>query len=149
MARFQIEKGERFALDKSEGLEKVQIDLNWKSGADLDASAFLVGADGMIMDDADFVFYNSNRRANPETGEVEPFNKAVHGNKAHWRAATVPVSADGSVLGSADDLGDDEEEDESGETMHVDLSKVSPKVQEIIFCVTIYLDYSMYMCFLL
>ena len=27
MARFQIEKGERFALDKSEGLEKVQIDL--------------------------------------------------------------------------------------------------------------------------
>ena len=39
MARFQIEKGERFALDKSEGLEKVQIDLNWKSGADLDASA--------------------------------------------------------------------------------------------------------------
>lgn len=138
MARFQIEKGERFTLDKSEGLEKVQIDLNWKSGADLDASAFLVGADGMIMDDADFVFYNSNRRANPETGEVESFNKAVHGNKAHWRAATVPVSADGSVLGSADDLGDDEEGDESGETMHVDLSKVSPKVQEIIFCVTIY-----------
>ena len=132
MARFQIEKGERFTLDKSEGLEKVQIDLNWKSGADLDASAFLVGADGMIMDDADFVFYNSNRRANPETGVVEPFNKA------HWRAATVPVSADGSVLGSADDLGDDEEGDESGETMHVDLSKVSPKVQEIIFCVTIY-----------
>ena len=49
MARFQIEKGERFALNKSEGLEKVQIDLNWKSGADLDASAFLVGADGMIL----------------------------------------------------------------------------------------------------
>ena len=78
MARFQIEKGERFTLDKSEGLEKVQIDLNWKSGADLDASAFLVGADGMIMDDADFVFYNSNRRANPKKGEVELFNKAFH-----------------------------------------------------------------------
>ena len=115
MARFQIEKGERFALDKSEGLEKVQIDLNWKSGADLDASAFLVGTD-----------------------ELEPFNKVVHGNKVHWRSVTVPVSADGSVLGSPDDLGDDEEGDEAGETMHVDLSKVSPKVQEIIFCVTIY-----------
>ena len=73
MARFQIEKGERFTLDKSEGLEKVQIDLNWKSGADLDASAFLVGAEGMIMDDADFVFFNSNRRANRETGEVDSF----------------------------------------------------------------------------
>lgn len=138
MARFQIDKGDRFALRKSEGLEKIQVDLNWKSGADLDASAFLVGDDGLIQDDADFVFYNSKNRANPETGEAEPFNKAVHGNKKHWQAITVPVSADGSVLGSADDLGDDEEGDEAGETMHVDLSKVGPKIQEIIFCVTIY-----------
>ena len=61
MARFQIEKGERFSLNKSEGLEKVQIDLNWKSGADLDASAFLIGEDGLIGDDADFVFYNSKK----------------------------------------------------------------------------------------
>ena len=81
MARFQIEKGERFSLNKSEGLEKVQIDLNWKSGADLDASAFLVGEDGLIGDDADFVFYNSKNRANPKTGEFEPFDKAVHGNE--------------------------------------------------------------------
>lgn len=140
MARFQIEKGGRFKLDKSSGLENVQVDLSWKSGADLDASAFLIGADGMIMDDADFVFYNSNNRANPETGEPEPFNKAVHGNKVRWRAATVPVSADGSVLGSADDLGDGDEEEgeDSSETMHVRLSKVGPNIQEIIFCVTIY-----------
>lgn len=140
MARFQIEKGERFSLNKSEGLEKVQIDLKWKSGADLDASAFLVGEDGLIGDDADFVFYNSKNRANPETGEFEPFDKAVHGNKKNWKNNTVPVSADGSVLGSADDLGDGDEEEgeEAGETMHVDLSKVGPKIQEIIFCVTIY-----------
>lgn len=63
MARFQIEKGERFSLSKSEGLEKVRVDLNWKSGADLDASAFLIGEDGLISDDADFVFYNSKNRA--------------------------------------------------------------------------------------
>lgn len=138
MARFQLNKGDRFSLNKSEGLEKIQVDLNWKSGADLDASAFLVGADGMINDDADFVFYNSQKRANPETGEFEPFNKATHGNKKAWMAATVPVSADGSVLGSADDLGDDDEGDEAGETMHVDLTKVGPKIQEIVFCVTIY-----------
>ena len=53
MARFQIDKGDRFALSKSEGLEKIQVDLNWKSGADLDASAFLVGDDGLIQDDAE------------------------------------------------------------------------------------------------
>lgn len=138
MARFQLNKGDRFSLNKSEGLEKIQVDLNWKSGADLDASAFLVGADGMINDDADFVFYNSQKRANPETGEFEPFNRAAHGSRKVWMAATVPVSADGSVLGSADDLGDDDEGDEAGETMHVDLTKVGPKVQEIVFCVTIY-----------
>ena len=109
MARFQIEKGERFSLSKSEGLEKVRVDLNWKSGADLDASAFLIGEDGLISDDADFVFYNSKNRANPETGEFEPFNKVIHGNKKNWQNNTIPISADGSVLGSADDLGDDEE----------------------------------------
>lgn len=75
MARFQIEKGERFSLSKSEGLEKVRVDLNWKSGADLDASAFLIGEDGLISDDADFVFYNSKNRANPETGEFEPLTR--------------------------------------------------------------------------
>lgn len=139
MARFQLEKGDRFKLDKSSGLEKVRVDLNWKSGADLDASAFLVGSNGVINDDADFVFYNSANRANPKTGEVEPFEKSIHGNKKHWKASTVPVSADGSVLGSADDLGDGEDEGEdAGETMHVDLSKVGPKIEEIIFCVTIY-----------
>lgn len=140
MARFQIEKGERFSLNKNEGLEKVQIDLNWKSGADLDASAFLVGEDGVILEDADFVFYNSKNRANAETGELEPFNKAVHGSKNNWMSNTVPVSADGSVLGSADDLGDGDEDEgeEAGETMHVNLAKVGPKIQEIIFCVTIY-----------
>ena len=87
MARFQIEKGERFSLNKSEGLEKVRVDLNWKSGADLDASAFLIGDDGLIGDDADFVFYNSAKRANPETGEFEPFDKGVHGTKRNGRAA--------------------------------------------------------------
>ena len=139
MARFQIEKGERFSLSKSEGLEKVRVDLNWKSGADLDASAFLIGEDGLISDDADFVFYNSKNRANPETGDFEPFNKAIHGNKKNWQNNTIPISADGSVLGSADDLGDDEENGEdAGETMHVDLSKVGAKIQEIVFCVNIY-----------
>lgn len=139
MSRFQIEKGERFQLAKNEGLEQIQVDLAWKSGADLDASAFLVGEDGLINDDADFVFYNSKNRANPETGEFEPFDRAKHGNKKAWQAATVPVSADGSVLGSADDLGDgDDDSDDASETMHVNLTKVGAKIREIIFCVTIY-----------
>ena len=138
MGRFQIEKGERFALNKSDGLEKVRVELNWKSGADLDVCAFLVGEDGLIGDDADFVFYGSRHRANPENWEVVEFNRSSHGNKKRWQAETVPVSADGSVLGSADDLGDDDEGEDAGETMYVDLSKVGANIAEIIFCVTIY-----------
>lgn len=133
MSRFNLKKGDRFPLSKESGLNKIQVDLTWKSGADLDASAFLLGADGVIMDDADFVFYNSDNRS-------EPWNREKFGSKANWRGETIPVSADGSVLGSPDDLGegDEEEGDDAGETMHVILNKVNPKVQEIIFCVTIY-----------
>lgn len=132
--RFNLKKGDRFSLSKESGLNKIQVDLTWKSGADLDASAFLLGADGVIMDDADFVFYNSEKRS-------EPWNRDKFGTKVNWREETIPVSADGSVLGSADDLGDGEEDtenDDASETMHVILDKVNPKIREIIFCVTIY-----------
>uniref|UniRef100_UPI004026E360 TerD family protein n=1 Tax=Alloprevotella sp. TaxID=1872471 RepID=UPI004026E360 len=134
MGRFNLKKGDRFSLSKESGLNKIQVDLTWKSGADLDASAFLLGADGVIMDDADFVFYNSEKRS-------EPWNRDKFGTKVNWREETIPVSADGSVLGSADDLGDGEEDtesDDASETMHVILDKVNPKIREIIFCVTIY-----------
>ena len=56
MGRFDLGKGDRFDLSKSEGLSKIKIELGWESGADLDLSAFLTGDDGMIQDDADFVF---------------------------------------------------------------------------------------------
>jgi len=140
MARFDLNKGERFQLKKSEGLSKIQINLGWKSGADLDACAFLLGADGVIVEDADFVYYNSENRCNPETQSIEPFDRAKFGNKKNWRSETIPVSKDGSVVGSADDLGDGDDDgaEDAGEEMHVILDKVSPKITEIVFCVTIY-----------
>ncbi|MBR6847239.1 MAG: TerD family protein [Bacteroidales bacterium] len=140
MARFDLNKGERFQLKKSEGLSKIQINLGWKSGADLDACAFLLGVDGVITDDADFVFYNSGNRCNPESLVLEPFDKAKFGNKKNWRSETIPISKDGSVVGSADDLGDGDDDggEDAGEEMHVILDKVNPQITEIVFCVTIY-----------
>jgi stress response protein SCP2 len=133
MARFDLNKGDRFALDKNSGLSKIQVDLNWKSGADLDATAFLLGEDGVILEDADFVYYKSNFRS-------EEYDRAKYGSKNNWRNETVPMSFDGSVLGSSDDLGDGDDDggEEAGETMHVDLDKVRPAISEIVFCVTIY-----------
>ena len=128
---FNLEKGQTFKLEKDSGLNQIKVNLGWKSGADLDACAFLLGEDGVIENNADFVFYNSENRE-------KPFSKEEFKNKRNWRGMTRPMSADGSVMGSIDDLGDDEEGEDASEEMTVDLRKVSANIAEIIFCVTIY-----------
>lgn len=132
MPRFELNKGDRFKLLKSGGLTKIQVELGWKGG-DLDASTFLLGEDGVILRDNDFVFYNSESR-------TEPFDRIKFGNKKKWKGLTRPMSFDGAVLGSLDDTGDDIDDDasESNETIEVDLESVDGKIQEIIFVVTIY-----------
>lgn len=81
MGRYQLNKGERFTLKKSEDLTNLTVSLGWKGGADLDACAFLLGEDGTILDDADFVFYNSNNRE-------EAFSREKFGNKKEWMKKT-------------------------------------------------------------
>lgn len=126
MGRFNLSKGERFKIAKSEGLSKIKVVLDWNSDADLDASTFLCGDEGVILDDAGFVFYNSENRE-------QPFDRAVFGNKRKWMAETRPMSSDGAVLGSLDDRNGG-----SGEQIDVDLDKVDPNVCEIVFVVSIH-----------
>ena len=126
MGRFNLSKGERFKIAKSEGLSKIKVVLDWNSDADLDASTFLCGDEGVILDDAGFVFYNSENRE-------QPFDRAVFGNKRKWMAETRPMSSDGVVLGSLDDRNGG-----SGEQIDVDLDKVDPNVCEIVFVVSIH-----------
>lgn len=126
MGRFNLSKGERFKIAKSEGLSKIKVVLDWNSDADLDASTFLCGDEGVILDDAGFVFYNSENRE-------QPFDRAVFGNKRKWMAETRPMSSDGAVLGSLDDRNGG-----SGEQIYVDLDKVDSSVCEIVFVVSIH-----------
>lgn len=126
MGRFNLSKGERFKIAKSDGLSKIKVVLDWDSDADLDASTFLCGDEGVILDDAGFVFYNSENRE-------KPFDRAVYGNKGKWMAETRPMSSDGAVLGSLDDRDGD-----SGEQIDVNLDKVDPNVCEIVFVVSIH-----------
>lgn len=126
MGRFNLSKGERFKIAKSDGLSKIKVVLDWDSDADLDASTFLCGDEGVILDDAGFVFYNSENRE-------KPFDRAVYGNKRKWMAETRPMSSDGAVLGSIDDR-----DGGQGEQIDVDLDKVDPKVCEIVFVVSIH-----------
>lgn len=126
MGRFNISKGDRFKIAKSEGLSQIKVQLQWTSDADLDASTFLCGDEGVILDDAGFVFYNSENRE-------KAFDKSVYGNKKRWMAETRPMSADGAVLGSIDDR-----DGGDGEVIDVNLDIVDPKVSEIIFVATIH-----------
>ncbi len=125
--RFNISKGDRFNIAKSEGLEKIKAVLRWEGDCDLDASVFLCNDEGQIVNDEAFVFYNSENRS-------EAFDRNVHRNKNNWRKVTRPMSADGAVLGSFDSL-------EGGvETIDIDLNKVDPEVSEIVIVATIHGD---------
>lgn len=140
-----ISTGESFKFDKSEGLNRIRVDLVWKGKADLDVCAFLVGDDGLLKRREDFVFYNSEYRWLPSSkenvveGKVEPFDIHIHRTKKNWRKITVPISSDLSVIGSPDIIGNEDESDEVHcETLHVVLDRVSLNTRAIIFCGAIY-----------
>ena len=105
-----LEKGQRIEI----GLSKVSVGLGWDpnegSGVDfdLDASAFMLGANKKLPKDEFFVFYNNQ------------------------------TSPDGSVESTGDDLTGGNSDGGDDETLNVDLGKVDPQVQEIIFTATIY-----------
>ena len=121
----KIEAGERFLLNKSLGLDEIRVELTWNSGGDLDTQAWLLNSDGLIVNDAAFVFYNSENR-------TEAFDRAKHGNKANYLKLTRPMSADGAVLGAKDEL-------KGGiETINITLSKIDSSVEEVVISATSY-----------
>lgn len=105
-------KGETIGVASS--LTQVAVGLGWDpndgSGHDfdLDASAFMLGNGGHLVSDEYLVFYNNQE------------------------------SPDGSVKSSGDDLTGGNSEEGDDETLFVDLTKVNPLVQEILFTATIY-----------
>ncbi len=108
----ELSKGGRFNLSKeAPNLRKVAIGLGWQvnqagQSYDIDASVFMLGADGKIPNDKYFVFYN-NLHSFDESLKHSGDNRTGEGN------------------------GDDE-------TIYVDLAKVNPAIQEIVFVVTIH-----------
>ncbi|MFP4014048.1 MAG: TerD family protein [Chitinispirillaceae bacterium] len=67
-----LKKGQKLDLTKgNKGLQKVLVGLGWDVNKydgtedfDLDASVFLLGANGKVEKDEDFIFYNNPRGAN-------------------------------------------------------------------------------------
>ena len=115
-------KGQRVEI----GLSKLIVEMGWKVNPnakppyDLDASTFMLRANGEIGVEEDFVFYGSSKTIDTPDGKR-------------------PVSNDGSVLGSVDDLGDDDDNTgEGNEEIEVDLSKTNALIDQIIFTASIY-----------
>lgn len=106
----QLTKGQRVDI----GLQKLSVGLGWDPNPnasthdyDLDASAFLLAADGQIPMEGHFVFYGNQE------------------------------SPDGAVKSSGDDrTGGNSEGDD--EILEVDLSRLDPRIEQIIFTVTIH-----------
>lgn len=105
-----LQKGQKIEL----GLEKVCVGLGWDPSPqpgvdfDLDASAFMLGANQKLPQDEFFVFYNNLS------------------------------SPDGAVASSGDDLTGGNSDGGDDETLTVDLTKLDPAINEIVFTATIY-----------
>lgn len=117
-----LEKGERVEI----GLSKLKVEMGWKVNPnaqppyDLDASTFLLRANGEIGVEEDFVFYGSQKKIDTPGGSGY-------------------VSADGSVVLFDDSFCDDDDYDvEEKEIISLDLLCTSPLINEIVFTLSIY-----------
>lgn len=105
-----LQKGQRIEI----GLSKVGVGLGWDPNEstgfdfDLDASAFMLGSNKKLPKNEFFVFYNNQ------------------------------ISPDGAVESSGDDTTGGNSDGGDDETLTIDLTKVDPNIQEIIFTVTIH-----------
>ena len=108
-----LSKGQRVSLDK--GIKMALVGLGWDPNRydggydfDLDASAFMLGKNGKVLRDDDFIFY---------------------GNQEH-RTGAVKSMGDDTTGGNSEE-GDDEQ-------IFIDFSKIPPEIEKIAITVTIY-----------
>lgn len=144
--------GDELVFDKPE-LTKLRIDLTW-IGTDLDICALMLGKDGMIHQKEDLVYFNSRLRWKTEKDfnddDFDPLNgsfsqwpaaSANFKNPRRWMEATLPISSDGSVIGSWDDMSDEEDDEDCCETMHIILDEVdTTKYSSIVFAAVVAKD---------
>ena len=111
-----LRKGERASIGSS--MKMALVGLGWDPNKydggydfDLDASAFILGPDGKVRSDNDFVFYNNQHWPNLD-------------NHIIW-------SSGDDTIGGNSDGGDDEQ-------IFIDFSRIPPEVDKIAITVTIH-----------
>lgn len=124
-----LTKGQNLSLTKTDpDMKKAMLGLGWDARStngdefDLDASAILVGADGKVRSDDDFVFYNQMGDVTlpaPAPGKPAPFDPAK---------ASVMYQGDNRT---GDGDGDDEQ-------VLVDFDRIPSDIERVVFTVSIY-----------
>ena len=99
-----------------------------------DVSAFLIDGNRKLISDEYLVFYNTAKRVNVNDHSVVSSNLS----NGHIDYHTRPVDPDLSVIGSTEFCGNESEDNEDVDTINIDLSRVNPKVQEIVITLSIY-----------
>ena len=108
----------------------------------------------MIHEKNDLVYFNSQLRwktkkvfsdddFDPLDGEISVWSKETMNfkNENKWMQATLPISSDGSVIGSWDAMADDDDDADCGETMHVLLDEIDTrKYSTIVFAAAVAKD---------
>jgi tellurium resistance protein TerD len=99
-----LSKGGNVSLSKMEpNLTAITVGLGWDARAtdgqdfDLDASAFLLGANGKVANDTDFIFYNNMKSANgavEHTGDNRTGAGDGDDESININLVTVPVTVD-------------------------------------------------------
>lgn len=141
-----LKKGGNVSLSKTEpGLTNILVGLGWDARAtdgydfDLDASAFLVGENGKVSRDEDFVFYGTDSRTKdgattfPDPGPSHdddddiPCEQKKRGCPCHVSLAAIHTGDNKTGDGDGDD-----------EAIKLNLPKVPSWVTRIVITVTIH-----------
>lgn len=114
-----LSKGQRASLDNS--MNMALVGLGWNPNKydggfdfDLDASAFLLGANGKVISDDCFVFYNNQ----------SAFDGAV-------RTTGDDLTGEDGIIGEGGEEGDNEQ-------IIIDFTKIPPNIEKIAITVTIH-----------
>jgi stress response protein SCP2 len=100
----QISKGANVAVSAS----RLRADLRWSAGAgvpSVDVSALLLGADGKVSDDDDFVFYNQPEHPSGSVNHAGKTTGAQFCDSVDIELARVPGAVDRIVLAASAEEG--------------------------------------------
>ena len=93
----------------------------------------MLNSSGKTPNDEYFVFYNSELRTK-DGKKLERFHPVTEDIKETY----MPISPDKAVMSSGDDTTGGNSDGGDDETLTVDLNIIDPKIEQIVFVVTIY-----------